>query len=475
MTNTSSPAVADPSGQPELDADRIVGTIRAGFDRGLTRSLEWRRDQLNAMKAMLRENSDQLLAALAADLHKPATEAWAAEIGFTLADIDHQKSHLAKWAAPRKVKVPLAYQPATGRIVPEPKGVVLVIAPWNYPLQLLLSPMAAAIAAGNAIVAKPSELAPATSDALVELCAKYLDPATVAVVGGGVHESSALLEQRFDHIFFTGGTRVGKIVMHAAAEHLTPVTLELGGKSPAIVAADADVEVAARRIAWGKFVNSGQTCIAPDYVLVARPLRDRLVEAIEQSVTDFYGADPHASADYGRIISDDHFERVSALIGGEGSGTVAFGGTTDSTDRYIAPTVLIDPDPNSDVMSNEIFGPVLPVISVDDIDEAIDFVNDREKPLALYVFTDDDTTAQRAIARTSSGGVGVNGTLLHIGPPDLPFGGVGPSGMGAYHGEAGFETFSHLKSVLSRRTKPDPKVLYPPYSSMKERLIKLVQ
>jgi aldehyde dehydrogenase (NAD+) len=222
-------------------------------------------------------------------------------------------------------------------------------------------------------------------------------------------------------------------------------------------------------------VNSGQTCIAPDYVLVARPLRDRLVKAIEQSVTEFYGADPHASADYGRIISDDHFERVSALIGGEGSGTIAFGGTTDPSDRYIAPTVLIDPDLDSDVMTDEIFGPVLPVICVDDIDEAIGFVNGREKPLALYVFTSDDTTAQRAIARTSSGGVSVNGTLLHIGPPDLPFGGVGPSGMGAYHGEAGFETFSHLKSVLDKRTKPDLKVLYPPYTRMKERLIKLVQ
>ena len=475
MTNTSRPAAAASTGQPEFDADRIVGSIRDGFERGLTRPLEWRRNQLNAMETMLRENADQLLAALAVDLHKPATEAWTTEIGFTLSDIDHQRSHLAKWSEPRKVKVPLAFQPATARIVPEPKGVVLVIAPWNYPLQLLLSPMAAAIAAGNALVAKPSELAPATSEALVELCAKYLDTTTIAVVGGGVEESSALLDQRFDHIFFTGGTRVGKIVMHAAAEHLTPVTLELGGKSPAIVAADADVEVTARRIAWGKFVNSGQTCIAPDYVLVARPLRDRLVEAIEQSVTAFYGADPHASADYGRIISDDHFERVSALIGGEGSGTIAFGGTSDPSDRYIAPTVLIDPDLDSDVMTNEIFGPVLPVICVDDIDEAIDFVNGRDKPLALYIFTDDDTSAQRTIARTSSGGVSINGTLLHIGPPDLPFGGVGPSGMGAYHGEAGFETFSHLKSVFDKRTKPDLKVLYPPYTSMKERLIKLLQ
>jgi len=474
MTDVLTPATA-PDQSGGFDADRIVSDIRAGYNRGITRPFEWRRNQLDAMAKMLNENADRLLAALATDLHKPATEAWTTEIGFTLADIDHQKAHLEKWSKPRKVKVPLAYQPGTGRIVPEPKGVVLVIAPWNYPLQLLLSPMAGAIAAGNAVVAKPSELAPATSAVLVELCARYLDPATISVVGGGVDESSALLEQRFDHIFFTGGTRVGKIVMRAAAEHLTPVTLELGGKSPAIVAADADVEVTARRIAWGKFVNSGQTCIAPDYVLVARPLRDRLVAAIEASVTEFYGADPHTSDDYGRIISDDHFERISSLIHADGSGDIAFGGTTDPTDRFIAPTVLTDPDLESDVMSEEIFGPVLPVICVDNVDEAIDFVNSREKPLALYVFTDDDATAQRTIARTSSGGVSINGTLLHIGPPDLPFGGVGPSGMGAYHGEAGFETFSHLKSVYDKRIKPDLKVLYPPYTNMKERLIKLLQ
>lgn len=475
MTDSPTPTATNPGDTTTFDAAPIVDGVRNGFDRGLTRPLAWRRNQLDAMERMLRDNADRLLAALASDLHKAPTEAWATEIGFTLADIDHQKSHLEKWSEPRKVRVPLAYQPASARIVPEPKGVVLIIAPWNYPLQLLLSPMAAAIAAGNAIVAKPSELAPATSEALVDLCGRYLDPATITVVGGAVDESTALLEQRFDHIFFTGGTRVGKIVMRAAAEHLTPITLELGGKSPAIVAADADVEVTARRIAWGKFVNAGQTCIAPDYVLVARPLREQLVAAIEQAVTEFYGDDPHTSDDYGRIVSTDHFERIAALIRADGSGDIAFGAMTDATDRYISPTVLVDPDPASDVMTDEIFGPVLPVITVDDLDEAIDFVNSRDKPLALYVFTDDDATARRTIDRTSSGGVSVNGTLLHIGPPDLPFGGVGPSGMGSYHGEAGFETFSHLKSVYDKRVRPDLKVLYPPYTSFKERLVKLLQ
>ena len=473
MTTTDSNASHDAT--DGFDAAAVVDRVRDGYDRGLTRPMSWRTNQLDAMEAMLRENRERFELALHQDLNKPAAEAWTTEIGFTLSDIDHQRSNMADWAAPRKVKVPLAFQPGSARIVPEPKGVVLIIAPWNYPLQLLLAPMVAAIAAGNAVVAKPSELAPATSAALVELCARYLDPATISVVGGGVDESSALLEQRYDHIFFTGGTRVGKIVMRAAAEHLTPVTLELGGKSPAIVAADADVDVTARRIAWGKFVNAGQTCIAPDYVLVARPLRDRLVAAIETSITDFYGDDPRVSDDYGRIISDDHFERISGLLHASDAGTIAVGGTTDAGTRYIAPTVLVDPDPDAEIMQEEIFGPVLPVICVDQADDAVDFVNERDKPLALYVFTSDDRTAQRVLARTSSGGAGVNGTLLHIGPPGLPFGGVGPSGMGAYHGLAGFETFSHLKSVYERKVKPDLPLIYPPYTRLKSKLIELVQ
>ena len=492
MTDTADPTTSDATsatasgtgngattgttiGTDPFDATEIVAHVRSGFDCGLTRPMAWRENQLDAMEALLRENSDRLTEALHTDLGKPPTESWTTEIGFTLADIDHQRSNMRSWAKPRKVKVPLVYQPASAKIVPEPKGVVLVMAPWNYPVQLLLAPMIAAIAAGNAVVAKPSELASATSDALVELCAQYLDPATISVVAGGVEESTELLEQRFDHIFFTGGTRVGRIVMRAAAEHLTPVTLELGGKSPAIVAADADVTVTARRIAWGKFVNAGQTCIAPDYVLVARPLRDRLVAEIEEAIGDFYGADPQISDDYGRIISDNHFERISSLLGASGSGTVATGGTTDAATRYIAPTVLLDPDPESSIMSEEIFGPLLPVITVDDVDAAIDFVNVREKPLALYVFSASDDIVKRTLRRTSSGGVSVNGTLLHIGPPELPFGGVGPSGMGAYHGQAGFDTFSHLKSVYERRVKPDLSIMYPPYTGLKARLVKLVQ
>ncbi|MEO6654401.1 MAG: aldehyde dehydrogenase family protein [Ilumatobacteraceae bacterium] len=462
MSDTKSATIAD-----------IVAMRRHGFEQGVTRPIAWRTAQLDAMEAMLREHSDDFATALHSDLRKAPTEAWTTEIGFTLSDIDHQRKHLGAWSRSRKVRIPLLFRPGTARIVPEPKGVVLIIAPWNYPLQLLLAPMAAAIAAGNAIVAKPSELAPATSALLVDLCARYLDPTAISVIGGGIPESTALLEQRFDHIFFTGGTKVGKIVMHAAAEHLTPVTLELGGKSPAIVAADADIGVAARRIAWGKFTNAGQTCIAPDYVLVDRTVRDELVAEIAVVLGEFYGADPATSDDYGRIVSDDHAARLSGLLADEGSGTVAIGGSVDLGDRYIAPTVLVEPDPTGPLMQEEIFGPLLPLLGIDDADEAIAFVNDRAKPLALYVFSNDDDLVERVIRGTSSGGVGVNATLLHIAPPELPFGGVGPSGMGAYHGRTGFETFSHLKSVYDRRVKPDPSVMYPPYTSIKRWLIKL--
>ncbi len=466
---TNGGAVAD------FDAARIVDDARAAFRSGVTRPLAWRTAQLDAMESMLRDHGDAFAEALRDDLGKHPTEAWTTEIGFTISDIDHQRKHLTNWSKPRSVKIPLMFQPASAEIVPEPKGVVLIVAPWNYPLQLLLAPMAAAIAAGNAIVAKPSELAPATSGLIVELCARYLDPVAISVVEGGVPESTALLGQRFDHIFFTGGTRVGKIFMRAAAEHLTPVTLELGGKSPAIVAADADIRVTARRLVWGKFTNAGQTCIAPDYVLVDRSIRDDLVAEIATVIGEFYGVDPSASADYGRIVNDEHLTRLAGLLDDQNRGTVALGGVVDAATRYFSPTVLIDPDPSSAVMDDEIFGPILPVISVDDVDAAIEFVTGRPHPLALYVFTDDGETVDRVVSRTTSGGVGVNATLLHIGPPNLPFGGVGPSGVGAYHGEAGFETFSHLKSVYDRRVKPDPSILYPPYTPMKDRIVKLVQ
>lgn len=455
-----------------FDAAALVAEVRAGYDERITHPIEWRRTQLDALTRMLRDHTERFTEALRADLGKSEIESWTTEIGFSINDIEYQRDHLADWAAPRKVKTPLMFRPGSSKVLPQPKGVALIIAPWNYPLQLMIAPMAAAISAGNAVVAKPSELSPAVSEALVELCTEYLDQRVVRVVAGGIDESTALLEQRFDHIFFTGGTRVGKIVMRAAAEHLTPVTLELGGKSPAIVAADAHLEVAARRLVWGKFTNAGQTCIAPDYLLVERSVRDRLVDEITEVIGEFYGDDPQASGDYGRIVNAGHHDRLSQLLADDRSGRTHTGGAVDADDRYIAPTVLVDPDPEAAVMQEEIFGPLLPVIAVDTIDDAIAFVNDRPKPLALYVFADDDATVDRVLDRTTSGGAGVNNTLMHIAPPDLPFGGVGPSGMGAYHGQAGFDTFSHLRSVYDRGVRPDPSLIYPPFGGLKERLIK---
>jgi aldehyde dehydrogenase (NAD+) len=454
---------------PDLDAAALVARLRATFAGGKTRPLAWRREQLQAMRKMLTEREPELLEALAADLGKPRLEAWATDIGFVISEIDHTLKHLRRWTRPTRVRTPLVTKPARARLVPEPLGVVLVIAPWNYPVQLALAPMVGAIAAGNAVVLKPSEIAPHTSGALAHFLPEYLDPDAIAVVEGAIAETKALLAERFDHIFYTGNGRVGRVVMEAASHHLTPVTLELGGKSPAIVDGSANLDVAARRIAWGKFLNAGQTCIAPDYVLVARDKEDQLVELIRRAIFDFYGNDPKTSPDYARIVSDNQFKRLSGLLG---SGTVAVGGEQDKGTRYIAPTVLRDIAPDAPAMQEEIFGPLLPVIPVDNADEAIAFVNAKDKPLALYVFAGDRAVADRVVESTSSGGVCVNATLYHVTVPGLPFGGVGESGVGAYHGKASFDVFSHAKPVLKKSTRPDPDLAYPPYTDKKERLMR---
>jgi aldehyde dehydrogenase (NAD+) len=344
-----------------------------------------------------------------------------------------------------------------------------VIAPWNYPVHALLSPLVGAIAGGNCAVVKPSEVAPATAALVARLLPQYLDPECFAVFEGGPAETEALLAERFDHIFFTGSTRVGRLVMAAAARHLTPVTLELGGKCPAIVDASARLELAARRITWGKFLNAGQTCIAPDYVLVARSVHDRFVEHVRRAVFDFYGPDPRVSPDYARIVDAAHHDRLVTLLD---SGTVAVGGEHDVEDRYLAPTVLCDVRPGSAVMDEEVFGPILAVLAVDDLDEAIAFVNAGDKPLALYVFSESATAVRRVLAQTSSGGAAVNAVIHHVAVPELPFGGVGPSGMGAFHGKATFDTFTHAKSVLWKGTRPDPDLAYPPYTKRKVRLLR---
>ncbi len=445
----------------------IVSRLREAFDSGITRPIAWRKKQLQQLKKLLKENEDALCEALNKDLGKSPFESWSSELNFVKNEINHTLAHLGEWMRAEQVPTPAAFHPASSEVRREPLGVVLVIAPWNYPIQLALGPMAPALAAGNCVLLKPSEVSPSCSAVLAELVPRYLDTSAVQVVEGGVPETSALLEQRFDHIFFTGSGPIGKIVMAAAAKHLTPVTLELGGKSPCIVDRKVSLEVSARRILWGKFFNTGQTCIAPDYVLVHRDKHDALLAAFERAIQRFFQGKPQESKDYGRIVSERHFDRLLALLQGQ---TVVTGGGSDRAERYIEPTILRDVDPESPVMQEEIFGPILPVIPYDSLDEAIAFVNGRDKPLALYLFSRDSRTREAVLQRTSSGGVCINQTLLHLAVPDLPFGGVGPSGMGAYHGRAGFETFSHRKSIMARSTAIDPWLLYPPFTDSKQKI-----
>lgn len=456
------------------EAPNYAGTIarlRSTFDSGVTRPLGWRKDQLHALRRLVSDGEDELLAALATDLGKPPVEGLVSDLSFVGSGVDAALKGLDGWARPEQVRVPPAQRPARASIVRDPLGVVAVISPWNYPVHLLLAPMAAAISAGNCVIGKPSELAPATSKALARLVPLYLDNAAVAIVEGGVPETRALLGEHFDHIFFTGSARVGRMVMEAAAKQLTPVTLELGGKSPVLVDRDADIEVAARRIAWGKFLNAGQSCVAPDYVLVHREVQDQLITELASAIRRFYGPDPELSADYARIVNDHHFGRLAALLA-SGSSQVSIGGEADRATRYIAPTVLSGVSPDAPIMEEEIFGPILPVLGVAGMDEAVAFVRSRPSPLALYVFTQSTQTADRILAQTASGGVCVNSTLLQLAVPDLPFGGVGASGMGSYHGRHGFETFSHQRAVLRKPTRPELGFVYPPHNRAKAWMLR---
>jgi len=446
-----------------------IAALRRTFESGKTRPLEWRRGQLESIKRMIRENSDALVAAMQADFGKPELEAAVMDLGITQ-ECDLALKNLKRWTRPEKVSTPLPMQPGKSRIVHEPLGVVLIISPWNYPVQLLISPMIGAIAAGNCVALKPSEVTAHTSALLAELVPRYLDPEAITLFEGAVPETTALLEERFDHIFYTGNGTVGRIVMAAAAKHLTPVTLELGGKSPVVVDERANIDVAARRIAWGKFINAGQTCIAPDYILVHASREQELLDALKETVERFYGDNPRDTGDLARIANTRHHQRLATLL--KGDHEVVFGGQTDEDACYIAPTLLRGVSPDSAIMSDEIFGPILPVLTVESTQEAIDFINDRDKPLALYVFTENAAVEDEVVAKTSSGGVCVNGTIWQIANPNLPFGGVGASGMGAYHGRHSFETFSHRKPVVKKTTRFDMKAMYPPYGKFKTNLVR---
>jgi aldehyde dehydrogenase (NAD+) len=445
-----------------------LADLRQVFATGRTRALQWRLDQLRGIERLLEERESEIAAALAEDLGRSAVEAWLGDIASTAAEAAYARKRLKKWMRRRRASLPVSQLPGRAWVQYDPLGVVLIIGPWNYPLYLSLAPLVAGVAAGNCAVLKPSELAPATSALLARLVPEYLDGEAVRVVEGDASTTQDLLAQGFDHALFTGGTEIGKKIMAAAAPTLTPVTLELGGKSPVLVAADADIDVAARRIAWVKLLNSGQTCIAPDYVLADHRIVDALVGKIVANIRQFRSAETDARL---RIVNPRQFDRLVALISTT-DGTVVTGGGSDSQALRIEPTVIVNPSPNDGVMADEIFGPILPVLSVESLDQAVEFVNARPKPLALYVFTSSPQQGRDLVDRVPSGGAVINHVAMHCLVPQLPFGGVGASGMGAYHGQWGFEALSHRRAVLSKPAKPDPRLMYPPYT---DRALKLMR
>ena len=446
-----------------------LAVLRQTFNRGITRDFSWRRSQLLALETFLIDREEDIATALYEDFRKSPTETFFTETGYLRGEIRFALKYLKSWMKHHRVSIPLIYQPGQGYDSPEPYGVVLIIGAWNYPLNLCIAPLISAIAAGNCAVVKPSEHAQHTSKVIAEGLRHYLDQCAICVIEGGVEATRALLEERFDYLFFTGSQPVGREVMHAAAKHLTPLTLELGGKCPCIVEADVDLRVAARRIVWAKFLNGGQTCIAPDYVYVDDKVENELLRYMQEAITDFYGDDPLLSPDYPRIVNEHHFHRLEKLLSGSFPVT---GGITDPHELYIAPTILHGVTLDGEIMQAEIFGPILPVLAYKDIADALEGIQRGMKPLALYLFSSDQKVQERVVRQSRSGGVCINDLLFHASIHRLPFGGIGSSGFGAYHGKAGFDTFSFRRSVLKRSLYPDPDLRYPPYTTRKFRFLK---
>ena len=441
---------------------------RAFFRSGATLPLHVRKRALNALLKEITLREGALLAALREDLGKAAFEGYMTEVGLVKDELRFHLKHLEHWAKDKRAQTPLAHFPSHSWTHAEPYGVVLIMAPWNYPVLLSLDPLIGALSAGNCAVLKPSAYAPATSKALAELVSAALAPELVTVVEGGREENMALLEEQFDYIFFTGSPEVGRYVMEKAAHHLTPVTLELGGKSPCIVTPSANLNMAARRITFGKLINAGQTCVAPDYILAHESIKDRLVTLIQKEITRFLGDAPLDNQEYPRIVNQKHFDRLTGLLNQDCH--ILFGG--QARDLRIAPTLVDIVDSNSPVMQEELFGPILPILTYHDLDEVIDFVQERPKPLALYLFTRSKQTEKTILNRLSFGGGCINDTIIHPAIPYLPFGGVGQSGMGSYHGKASFDTFSHTKSILKKGNWLDFPVRYHPYTPLKEKILK---
>jgi aldehyde dehydrogenase (NAD+) len=467
MTTTigSAPAQA-PAGSAEPIA-AVVARLRQTFASGRTKTIAWRLEQLHAVERMLAEREAEFAEALATDLGRPRVDAWLADLAPSAAEAAHTRKHLHRWMRPRRVSLPLSLQPGKASYQYEPLGVALIIGPWNYPVYLTIGPLVGAIGAGNCAVLKPSEQTPTVSALLAKLVPEYLDAEAFAVVEGAAEQTQQLLDQGFDHAFFTGGPEIAKAVMAGAARHLTPVTLELGGKSPVIIARDAAIKVAARRIAWTKLMNSGQTCIAPDYVLVERSVRDEFIAELTAAIAAFTTGGPKQLP----LVNRRQAARIDGLLRSSG-GQHLLGGAVDVEGHCAEPTIVLDPDPDSALLSEEIFGPVLPLVTVDSLDQAIAFVQARPKPLAVYLFSQSKATQHRVLAEISNGATVINHLMFQVLANNLPFGGVGNSGMGAYHGEWGFQTFSHRKAVLRKPTRVDPSIIYPPYTPFKERLLR---
>jgi aldehyde dehydrogenase (NAD+) len=443
-----------------LDLKSLASRHRNYFRTGATRPAEWRESQLIALRTMIKDRAEDFYAALWTDLRRNRVDADWTDVKYLTSEADHALAHLRKWMKPQRVSAPLVMAPSRTEVRFDPLGVGLIIGTWNYPVMLTLSPLIAAISGGNAAVIKPSEVAPATAGVTARLLPEYLDREAFSVVLGAVQETTALLECQWDHIFFTGGTTVARVVMGAAAKHLTPVVLELGGKNPTIVHSSANVRVAARRIAQGRWGNAGQTCTAPDYVLVFKEVAGPFLQQLKEAGREFYGEDPQKSPDYARIVDAHHFDRLVGLLAG---GTVYFGGQHDRADRYIAPTVLVNVSLDAPVMQEEIFGPILPVLEVNGVANVIDFINAQPSPLGLYVFAEDQSVTKQILDSTRSGDAAVNECTIQPLIHDLPFGGVGNSGMGKYHGEWGFRAYTNARGILRHSTLFDASVRYPPY------------
>lgn len=450
----------------------IVTLQKKFFNKGQTSELSFRIDQLQRLRSCIQAYEGEIFDALKEDLNKAPFESYATEIGLVLAEISYIVKSLADWVRPKKVKTPLTGFPGKSYVYSQPYGVTLIMSPWNYPFMLSLAPLIGAIAAGNCAVLKPSAYSARTSATLVKILRENFPENYIAVIEGGREANQALLQEKFDYIFFTGSIAVGKMVMHAAAEQLTPVTLELGGKSPCIVDEDANLDLAAKRIVWGKFLNAGQTCVAPDYLLAHRKIKENLIGKMCQTICEFYGKNPLKNPDLPKIINDKHFERLLSYLV---TGKVCYGGTYDKEKRLIAPTFLEGVQWEDPAMQEEIFGPILPILEFESLEAAIHLVNARPKPLACYYFTQSKVKEKELIRRVPFGGGCINDTVIHVASSYLPFGGVGESGMGRYHGRASFDTFSHQKSLIKQSTKFDIFVRYPPYGGKLNLLKKFLK